>query len=171
MKPFLWLRMDGFARRLTPFGITLILVIVNLVPLHVPGFVRVAPILPLMAIYHWAVHKPELMPAYAVFLIGFLQDLLTGAPVGLNTMVYLIAYGTVMSQRRFLAGKSFAVIWLGFALVTLGAAAMGWLFGSILTVSLIDPKGLLFQSLLTLGLFPVLAWAFLKWQQAFLESV
>ncbi len=171
MKRSLWLRMDAFARRLTPFGITLILVIAGLVPLHVPGFVRVAPILPLMAIYHWAVHKPELMPAYAVFLIGFLQDLLTGAPMGLNTLVYLAVYGGVMSQRRFLAGKSFAVIWLGFVLVTLGAAAMSWIFGSALTVSLISPRGLVFQSLLTLGLFPVLAWAFLKWQQTFLESV
>jgi len=51
--------MDIVARGLTPFGLTLILVVLGQVPLHIPGFAEVAPILPLMAVYHWAIYRSE----------------------------------------------------------------------------------------------------------------
>ena len=80
----LWHRMDLLARQLTPSMFTLDLVFVNVIPLHIPEFSRVAPLLPLMAIYHWAIFRPRLLPAYAVFLIGLFQDILTGTPIGVN---------------------------------------------------------------------------------------
>ena len=48
----LWHRMDLLARQLTPSMFTLVLVFVNVIPLHIPEFSRVVPLLPLMAIYH-----------------------------------------------------------------------------------------------------------------------
>ncbi len=170
MKPSLWHRMDVLARRLTPFGLTLVLVVIGVVPFHIPGFARVVPLLPLMAIYHWAIFRPELMPSYAVFAIGILQDTLTGAPIGVNAMVFLIVYGVVLSQQRFFVGKSFAIIWLGFALVAAGAAALSWVLVSAYNVTLVEPRAVLFQYLVTLGGFPLLAWLFTRWQQTFLRQ-
>ena len=72
---------------------------------------------PLMAVYHWAIFRPRLLPAYAVFLAGLLQDILSGAPLGVNALVFLVAYGVVLSQKKFFTGKSFLILWLGFALV------------------------------------------------------
>ena len=114
MKPSFWIRLDLLARRLTPFALTLILVMISLVPLPVPGYARVAPLLPLIGIYHWTIFRPELMPAYAVFVIGLLQDALAGMPIGVNAMAFLVVYGVVLSQRRFFVGKSFVILWLGF---------------------------------------------------------
>lgn len=170
MKPSLWHRMDVLARQLTPFGLTLILVVIGVVPFHIPGFARVVPLLPLMAIYHWAIFRPELMPSYAVFIIGILQDTLTGAPIGVNAMVFLIVYGVVLSQQRFFVGKSFAIIWLGFALVAAGAAAVSWVLVSAYNVTLVEPSAVLFQYLVTLGGFPLLALLFTRWQQTFLRQ-
>jgi rod shape-determining protein MreD len=170
MKPSLWHRMDVLARQLTPFGLTLVLVVIGVVPFHIPGFARVVPLLPLMAIYHWAIFRPELMPSYAVFVIGILQDTLTGAPIGVNAMVFLIVYGVVLSQQRFFVGKSFAIIWLGFALVAAGAAAVSWVLVSAYNVTLVEPSAVLFQYLVTLGAFPLLAWLFTRWQQTFLKQ-
>lgn len=168
MKPSPWHRVDALARHLTPFGLTLALVILGVLPLHVPGYERVVPLLPLMAVYHWSVHRPELLPAYAVFAIGLLQDSLGGAPIGVNAVVYLCVYGVVLSQRRFFVGKSFVIVWLGFAVVGAGAVGLSWLLVSAFNMTLVEPRAAVFQYLVTLGGFPLLAWAFLGWQRAFL---
>jgi rod shape-determining protein MreD len=115
MKPAIWSRLDIIARCITPFGLTILLVLINVLPLQVPGLSRIMPLFPLMSIYLWAIHHPNLMPAYAVFLIGFLQDALTGTPIGLHIISYLMVYGTVVWQRRFLIGKPVAVIGVGFS--------------------------------------------------------
>jgi len=169
MRPAYWRRMDVAARRLTPFGLTLILVVLNVVPLHVPALAMVFPVLPLIAIYHWAIYRPELMPYYAVFFIGLLQDILTNMPIGVNALVFLGVHGAVISQSRFFTGKSFAIVWLGFALVAAAATLANWVLISVYNIALISPGAVFFQYLLTLGCFPFFAWVFLRWQQTFLE--
>jgi len=170
MKPGLWYRMDVLVRQLTPSMLTLMLVIINVLPFHIPGFSRVVPLLPLMAVYHWAVFRPQLLPAYAVFLIGLLQDILTGAPIGVNALILLAVYGAVLSQKQFFIGKSFFILWLGFSLIAAGAAVINWLAISILNVTVVEPKTVFFQYLLTLGCYPVIAWIFMRWQRAFLKQ-
>lgn len=165
----LWQRMDLLARQLTPFILTLALVILNAVPLHLPGLARIAPLLPLMAIYHWAIFRPRLLPAWVVFLIGVLQDVLSGTPIGVNALVFLAVYGAVLSQKKFFTGKSFAILWLGFALIAAGAMALSWVAVSVLSIALVEPRTVIFQYLLTLGLFPAVAWLLLTWQRAFLR--
>jgi len=169
MKRSVWMRMDKWAWRLTPFALTLILVIVNMIPMHIPGYARVVPLLSLMAVYHWTVFRPELLPAAAVFVIGLLQDILSGTPIGIHALVFLIVYGVVISQRRFLAGKSFAVVWLGFSIVATGAAVISWVLMSMYHAALVDPRPVFFQYLLTLGVFPPLGWLLMRWQNAFLR--
>ncbi|MEE8350976.1 MAG: rod shape-determining protein MreD [Rhodospirillales bacterium] len=164
-----WHRMDLLARQLTPLMLTLVLVIINVVPLHIPGFSRVTPLLPLIAVYHWAIFRPRLLPAYAVFLIGLLHDALSGLPIGVSAFVFLIVYGVVLSQKSFFIGKSFAILWLGFSLMAAVALVLSWLAVSILNVALIGPETVFFQYLMTLGFFPVIAWLFLRWQLAFLR--
>jgi len=171
MKPAFWYRLDTLARKFTPFGLTVLLTLLNVLPLHIPGMARVMPLLPLIAIYHWAVNRPHLMPAYVVFLVGLLQDILTGSPLGVSAIVFLGVYGVIASQRRFLVDKSFAVIWLGFSLVAAGASAANWLLVSIFYVTIVDGDALFFQYLLSLGIFPMLTWIFMRWQRAFLGQV
>ena len=138
--------------------------------MHLPGIAQVAPMLPLMSVYHWAIHRPDLMPTYAVFTIGILVDLLAGTPIGVNAVVLLCVYGIVYAQRRFFLGKTFPVSWLGFMLVSAGAATLTWILVSTFYVSLINPDALLFQYLVTIAIYPLSAWLFLRWQQVFLRS-
>jgi rod shape-determining protein MreD len=170
MKTAFWQRLDLWARQLTPFGLTIVLVILSVVPLHVPGFARIAPLLALMAVYHWLVFYPSLLPAYAVFAIGLLQDCLAGTALGVNAIVLLATYGIVLSQRRFLVKKSFFVVWFGFAIVAALAMSVSWALVSAFSVTLIDAEALIFQYLLTLGVYPVMCWFFQRWQQAFLNT-
>ena len=171
MKSNIWYRLDILTRLLTPFLLTLALVIVNIVPLEIPGFARVVPLFPLMAVYYWAVYRADLLPAYAVFIIGLLQDIFSGAPVGVNTIVFLMVYGVVNWQHRFLFGKSFGIIWLGFAIVSSGAFAMTWMLFSLWNFSLVEPRAVFFQYMLTIGIFPGLAWVFMRWQHFIIRQL
>ena len=165
-----WQKLDQTARSITPFGLSLLLVILSVVPTYIPGYAQIAPILALVSIYHWAIYRPNLLPLFAVFILGLLQDLLTGTPPGLYILVFLTVYGVVLSQRRFFAGKSFTVYWFGFAVVSLVASVESWVVGSAWNFALLDFNAVTFQYLLSLGIFPIIAWIFLRWQQAFLRQ-
>lgn len=170
MRPTFWQRLDQLARNLTPLALTLMLVILNVVPSHVPGLARVLPILPLIAVFHWSIHRPHLMPAVAVFLIGLAQDGLTGAPMGLHALIFLAVQGVVLFQHKFFTGKSFFVHWLGFALVGAGASTIAWLMLSAYHVTLFSVEAIAFQYVMTVAAFPILGYFFWRWQQAFLKQ-
>ncbi|MDP6172605.1 MAG: rod shape-determining protein MreD [Rhodospirillales bacterium] len=165
-----WRRLDQWARNLTPVGLTLVLILLGVLPIHVPGYSQVAPVMAIMSVYHWAIYRPQLLPVLAVFLLGLMQDLLSGAPAGLNALVMLTVYGTVAWQRRFLVGKSFFIYWFGFALIGLGASVESWLIASVWNLSFMGLRILFFQYVLALGFFPVIAWILLHWQRAFLQQ-
>lgn len=164
-----WTRIDVALRQATPFAISVALVLLGVVPLHIPGYERVAPMLPLMAVYHWTLYRPDLMSPVLAFTVGLLADALSGAPIGVNALVFVLVRGAVDSQAKFFARKSFAIVWLGFALVLAGALVVSWVLVSAYHVTPIDASGLPFQYVLTLGVFPILAWALLSWQQAVLR--
>jgi len=123
-----------------------------------------------MAVYQWAVYRPNLMPPLAVFFIGLIYDILSGTPLGVNAFVFLAVYGVVIYQQRFFTGKSFGVVWLGFGIVALGASILSWAMVSILSASLVEPRAAIFQYLLNFGFFPLLAWLFLRWQNTLLKA-
>jgi len=158
-------RLDLLARNITPFILSLILIMISQLPMHLPELGRATPMLALIAVYHWTVFRPELLPSPAVFVIGLFLDLLSGGPAGINTVVLLLVYGVVLSQRRFLFGKSFAVVWIGFGVVGASATLITFFVISLYHLAPVVPEGFFFQYLLTLGLFPLVSWMLLKWQR------
>ena len=163
-----WQRIDQSARSVTPFLLSVALVLLSVVPLPMPGFAPVVPAFAIMSVYHWAIYRPNLMPFSAVFAIGVLYDLLTGAPVGLFAVVFLSVYGIALTQRRFIAGKSFLIYWFGFAILGFAASIEAWLLGSLWHLTLLDLRTVWFQYLVSIGVFPLVAWLFMKWQQVLL---
>jgi rod shape-determining protein MreD len=150
--------MDAAARNLLPVAIALAAVILGTTPLYLPGYGAVAPDLALMAVFYWAIYRPDLFPAAVAFAVGLVQDALTGTPVGLNALVLLAAYGAIVTQRRFFQNKSFLVVWWAFSLVGLCAALLGWALMSILAVRFVQPMPALFSGLVTVGLYPFVGW-------------
>ena len=171
MKPNFWQRVDFVVRALTPFVLTLVMVVLAQVPLHISGFAEVAPILPLMAVYHWAIYRPDLLPAVAAFLAGLLHDALSGMPFGVNAAVFVIVHMAVMTQQVFFQGKSFLIIWLGFALVAGGAVILTWLLNALFFAAIASVEAAFVQYLVTVGVFPVLAWLLVRWQRSILSQV
>lgn len=160
MKESSWHNVDIAARNATPSLLTLALAILGQLPFSPPGHAAVTPYFVLMAVYYWGLHRPDLLPGLAVFMLGLLQDALSGEPFGVNAFVLVAAYWFVVSQQRFFKGKHFVVVWWGFAITALMAAVLRWLLVSALMGSLLAPWVLAFEYLLTVALYPVLTVAF-----------
>ncbi|WP_135080598.1 rod shape-determining protein MreD [Terasakiella sp. SH-1] len=169
MKPAFWQRLDLWARNISPVGLSVVLILLSVIPTHIPGYGSIVPQLALMGVFHWTVFRPDLFPILAVFSIGILQDALSGAPMGLNTIVYLTVFGVVLGQRRFFLGKTFLVEWLGFSIIAAGAAVQAWLLLSAYHVHLMAPGPVFFQYFMTMGLYPPMAWVMGRWQRSVLR--
>ncbi|HYD31432.1 MAG TPA: rod shape-determining protein MreD, partial [Azospirillaceae bacterium] len=162
-------KLDIAGRNLAPISVTVMLVLAGMVPLHVPEYDQVAPSLALMAVYYWGIHRPDLVPPSAAFAVGLLQDLLSGAPLGMNALVLVLVHWVVVSQRRFFLANSFLLLWWGFTLIVLGAMLLQWFAYSLLSLTIMPIEAGMFQAFLTLSLFPLFAWLFIRVHRAFLQ--
>ncbi|WP_366655147.1 rod shape-determining protein MreD [Fodinicurvata sp. EGI_FJ10296] len=151
-------RLGVIFRNAVPGILMLSLVFVAVIPVPLPAYSTVVPMIPFMALYYWAVHRPDLLPFPMVFVLGILQDVLTGAPLGVNAFIFMIALLVVSSQRRFLVGRSFWVLWWGFLIVLPLTAVMEWVLYSAIFGAVMPVEPAIFRALMTMGAFPALAW-------------
>lgn len=151
-------KLDRIARNIVPGLLTLILVMMSAVPFYIPGYAPVAANWALMAVFYWAVYRPELMPNTVVFALGLFLDILVGTPPGMNALVLVLVRASVVTQARMFRGTSFVVLWWGFGVVTICAALVIWLLSAGLSMTMLSLQPVLFQAALTTALFPFLVW-------------
>ncbi len=164
-------QLDLIGRKVSPFAMTALLVVVGMVPLPLPEIGPITPALSMMAVYHWTIFRSDLLPPVAVFGIGLLEDILMGTPLGLTAVILLFVHAFVQTQRRLLYGKSFLVLWLGFLAVAAPAAIVKWAVMAALGWYSADPAPAVFQVLMTVALYPCLAWLLMQAHAAFLREV
>lgn len=162
-------RLDLQVRGLLPALTTFFLLIVGLIPWHVPGLAVITPAFPLIAVFFWSIYQPHRLPYWATFLIGVLQDLLLGMPVGQGALGLLLIQGLVVSQRRFFIAKPFLVVWWGFAMVAPLGAAIAWAVASIARDAVIPVLPVVVQTVITVLLYPVFGGVFGWIQQKALQ--
>jgi rod shape-determining protein MreD len=154
MKPVAIPRAEPFPASLLPLVTMLALATVTVMPFRIPGYAAVTPAFALMGVYHWTVYRPALLPPLALFALGVFLDLLTGAPLGVSSIVFLLARAVVLRNRRFFVGKEFPFVWSGFTLLAAGAVAFTWALGSLYSRELFDARPFLLQWVLTVAIFP-----------------
>ena len=154
-----------------PVSLTALFVILSAIPFYIPGYGPVAANLVLMAVFYWAVHRPDLLPPISVFFLGLMQDFLVGMPPGMNAVVLLSVRTLAVSQSRVFRGRSFIILWWGFGIVAVASAFMIWVLSAMYVFALMDPLPGLFQAGLTTALFPFLAGLFAWLQMKLLSQV
>ncbi len=147
-------------RRLVPFGLSFLLLLLSVAPLISPGFSPAGPMMMLLCVYYWAVHRPDLMGYIGGFLLGLMQDILMGTPPGVSSLVLMLAQSVVMTQHRFFVGKPFLVTWWALGLVALGAILIKVLAIAVLSGYVVAPRQLVMSYVLTLAVYPFLALVF-----------
>lgn len=103
-----------------------VLLVLSTFPFKIGHFGEIRPSFMLMAIYYWAIMRPSTLSPIATFIVGIAFDLMGGFPLGLNAMTLLIVQWATRRQRKFVLGQGFIVLWMGLALVSLGAGLFQW---------------------------------------------
>lgn len=154
MKVSVWQRLDQIFYNLIPLSLILGLVLLSVIPIRLPYYAAVAPMLTLIGVGYWSIVRPDLMRPSFAFGTGLLEDLLGGTPLGFNALVLLCVHTVVVSQQRFFLGKSFLVWWWAFALVALAAVFLKWLLFALITDTITHPREILVCYFITVLLYP-----------------
>lgn len=164
-------RLDLFARRLVPMGITILLLLISILPLRIPEYSLIKPSFVMIPVFYWSIYRPDLFGQISAFSIGLLLDLLEGCPLGVNAFVFLMIYTLVLTQRRFFIGKPFGVSWWGFSIVAAGAMLGQWFLVSLIYGQITPINIVVFSYLFTVGLYPIVGWLCAKVQSSVLNEV
>src|SRR6202051_5119536 len=110
-------RAHSAVARMLPIATTLLAAIIAILPVPVPGYAALTPAFTLMAVYHWTIYRPDLLPSLGLFAVGLAQDMLAGTPIGVGALVLLLARAAVLRYRRYFVNRPFPFVWAGFTLL------------------------------------------------------
>lgn len=138
-----------------PVMITLLLVLIFLMSKHSGGLSRFMPILPLIPVFYWGMMQAREMPYWFVFLLGLVMDAVTGVPMGLSSLLYIMLLALLHTQRKFIHKEGFVIKWAYFALVLAVIASLNWILLSVFygRAATLGPAFL--QWLLTVCCYPI----------------
>lgn len=154
--------LKNFIRIILPSTTVLLLIFLSALPLGIPYFSSVTPFFALIAVYFWSIYRSEIFPIWIVFVLGLIQDLILGTPLGITALILILVRSLSVSQRRFLLGQSFIVEWAGFILVALGASFLAWAIGSAYRAVFLWSEPFMIQLALTGTLYPIFSWLLAK---------
>ncbi|MCG8503659.1 MAG: rod shape-determining protein MreD [Sphingomonadales bacterium] len=150
--------LDQAVEAATPAALGLILIFAAAVPMHVGQFEFFTPKVLLIMVYYWTIHFPERLTLGTVFLLGLFEDLLLGAPLGMNALVLALVHFLLVGQLNVFIGRPFVLTWAGFLPVVLSAAVIFWLMSSMDHGAFLSPVQFLLQAMVTMALYPLLGW-------------
>ena len=152
-------------RQTVPVVIMLLLALIGSMPLGAFHTFEIFPMLNIIVIFYWTVYRPDLVPPAVLFLIGLIDDVVMGTPLGLMASIFVLLYGVTLSQRQFFIGKPFYITWLGFSIISAVCIGLIWVLVALFAGRL----GIVFipfiKYTLTLLSFPSAAWLLVRIQR------
>jgi len=155
---------------LLPVATTVLAMLLSIQAIPIPGYAPVTPAFTLMAAYHWTIYRPDLLPSLALFIIGTIQDLLSGGLTGVTALLLLLARAIVSGNRQHFVNRPFPFVWAGFTLLTGGAMLFLWTLHSLLAAELLDFRGTVFRAVLTISVCPVASFLLGRTQRALMSE-
>lgn len=146
-----------FVRMLVVYLLMFVLFLLNTISIATPMSTTIDIPFIIMMFYYWSIYRPTLIPPFVVFAVGICFDLLSGWPVGLNAFIFLLLRHIVVSQRLFLTGQPFTVVWIGFMIAGFSSVLLQWLIFGVtrLQWTAIDP--VLLTTFVAVLLFPLVS--------------
>lgn len=143
-----------------PFMTLLMLIILMVLPYNLPLISDIMPFLTLIGVYYWSVFKPEYLPIWIVFILGVLQDILMGSPLGLMPLLLIIVQQFIFFQGRQFLERDFLFNWFVFVMLAMGFGIMSWGISSLYFRALLDYWDVLGQIFMTIAFYPVVTGLF-----------
>jgi rod shape-determining protein MreD len=124
------------------------------IPIKAFGLQLPQPIFPMTLAFAWAVIRPSILAPFAVLILGVIQDLYWGGPLGLWPLCLLIAYAIAFMGRSMMAGQNRLILWAWYGLATATAMVAGYLFVMLDARSTPGLIPMVWQFLATIVLYP-----------------
>ena len=139
-----------------PFLTVLFLIIIMILPYNTVLISDIMPFLTLIGVYYWSVFKPELLPIGVVFILGLLQDVLLGSPLGLMPLLLIVVQQFIYNQGRQFLERDYLFNWFFFVMIVAGFGFLNWGITSLYFKTLLDYWSILGQIFLTVAFYPVI---------------
>ncbi|MDG1997124.1 MAG: rod shape-determining protein MreD [Emcibacteraceae bacterium] len=143
-----------------PFFSILFLIIIMALPYNNSMIGDIMPFLTLIGVYYWSVFRARRLPIWTVFILGVLQDILLGSPLGMSSLLLIIVQQIIFIQGRHFLERDFVFNSVVFVMLVLGFGAASWGIASFYVTELLDYWSVLGQVLMTIAFYPVITWAF-----------
>ena len=92
------------------------LLLIALIPVRLPASWSAGGLWPFLGLFYWGLVQPRLVPVLLVFTIGLLCDLALNVALGCHAIVFILLHVVLTTQRRFLVGQGFWLVWPAFAI-------------------------------------------------------
>ena len=106
------------ARFCVPYSLIFMFWILDMISLNIPYFQDVQPSFMLMVLFYWSIYRPTLIPGLFVFIMGLVLDLVSGFPVGLHALLFVLIQRIITDQRKVFSGQPFWTVLFGYCLVS-----------------------------------------------------
>lgn len=153
--------LKNFFASVMAYGVPILSILLLVLICYIPrsnafwNFLRFSPFY--AGIYFWQSLRPDAFNSLSTFLLGILADVLSGAPLGVNIMSFLMLYMLSYGLSIRFNIKKFSYAWLLFTLAILPTLASKAILISVFYRTLIPLNFLLFEFLLTAALYPLFA--------------
>ncbi|CAK7193402.1 hypothetical protein COMNV_01617 [Commensalibacter sp. Nvir] len=150
-------KIDISVRSFVPWGTTVLIILFLSMPINIPGGNELLPAYVMCSVFFWSIFRPRSMPAFGVFILGVLIDLLNFSPPGVIIFILLSVYSIGITQRFRLAKYNFLSVWFCFSLVSVALFSLQWLLVSAFSIKLLSYHSVLLEIIFAVGFYPLLS--------------
>ena len=111
-------------------------------------------------IYYWVLKKPEILGYGLVFFAGIINDVVTGLPIGISSIDYLILCGIASYFRNITLRPSLINDWIAFVPTIFIINSIRYFILNIFFTLELDYYYLILSSIFTIVLYPVVGFTF-----------
>lgn len=137
-----------------PYLFTVLIILLARVPFQDAAAGPLIPIFGLIYTYYFRLHFPHAAGLAFIFLLGLLEDFLSGGYLGMTPLVLLLVAALFERHRNLFAQGTFVTETVTFVFFSLGVSLVYWLLTSFVEASFLPPMPFLIQGLVTALAFP-----------------
>ena len=149
-------RFEDIIKSCLPVASCLFFLMLMMVPWPTPTIKAILSAFPLMTLCFWIINRPEHFSLAWSFIVGFMQDVLLGQPLGVTALTYLAADFFLRGQRQFFLQQSFHHLWMVFAFVLFGVALTQLLVASLVIHAWVEVAPILLRVVIGILFFPLM---------------
>jgi rod shape-determining protein MreD len=138
-----------------PRLISVLLITLCGVKYNITGFSYLIPSIESLILFYWTIHNPRVVSKSFLIILGIYQDLLTGLPLGLSSLCYIIMNYALLSQRRYFIKSPFNVTWIGFFIFNLFAIILKSMLLMLYYQDFFVPTSMVIYFITTICCYPI----------------